>query len=295
VLAGCFSLDPFLFSGQKLGSYSFDSYTGKRECTDAPDSISALENAGAIANKYSPSYIHQYSLASGGEQMAAVLVSPDTMLAPQDTLIVYFHGKSAHLDYYWPRVRLLFAAGYPVFALDYQGFGMSTGSTTEQGLFNNARTAMDFIKQKLGDPKVIVYGFSLGSIPATEMVSNDTSRQVIKFILEAPIHSIATLTDNGSYLDLPSSYLSTYTSDNAEKIKKVFMPLFWLHGTHDETLERSTNGLPIWNNYPGAEGYYVEVSGGGHANLPTVIGYGRYIGFVNDFIRGIHNPLFTAK
>ncbi len=292
---GCFSLDPFLFNPTKENSYSFDAYTGQKSCSNAPDSIAALEKSGIVENKYSTSDIHLYSLSSGGNTIAAVLLAADSILKPTDTLIVFFHGNTGNLDYYWPRIRLLFASGFSVLAIDYQGFGSSAGATTEQGLFSDARAAMKFAKEKLGNPHVVIYGMSLGSIPATEMASNDIDSQMIKFVLEVPIHSIATLTDDGSYLDIPRSYLSTYTSDNSEKIKKVKVPFFWLHGTNDETLERSTNGLPIWNNYSGPEGYYVEVEGGGHSNLPTVIGFGRYIKFVNDFVRGVKNPLFLSK
>jgi len=135
------SLDPFLFNGEKVSAYSFDSCTGQRECGDVLDSIKALELLGAVVNEFASENIHQFALTSGANQIAAVLVARDTLFGPADTVIVYFHGKSQNLDYYWPRVRLLFASGYPVFVIDYQGFGASTGSTTEQGLFDNTRTA----------------------------------------------------------------------------------------------------------------------------------------------------------
>jgi pimeloyl-ACP methyl ester carboxylesterase len=105
-------------------------------------------------------------------------------------------------------------------------------------------------------------------------------------MLEAPMGSVATLVADGSYLDLPSSYVTTYKGKNTEKIKAIEIPLLWLHGTKDETLNRETNGVPIWNNYPGAEGYFMRVEGAGHATIPQTIGYADYAAIVKDFISG---------
>ena len=281
------SLDPFLFNGGKLDEYQFDAYTGQRECADAIDSLGPI-NASAI---------HEYTLQSGGESIAAVLVSERTALGPADTVIVYFHGRAAHIDYYWPRTRLLRATGYPVLVIDYRGFGRSTGKPTEAGLYEDGASALRFVRDSLGNPHVAVYAFSLGSLVGCDVMVNDSTHQACSLVLEAPIGSVKTLVDDGSYLDLPTSYVSTYTGDNTEKIKRIKTPLLWLHGTHDETLNRETNGLPVWNNFGGAKGYYVRVEGAGHATIPQTIGYNRYIGVVRDFIAGraVQDPYLIPK
>jgi pimeloyl-ACP methyl ester carboxylesterase len=87
-------------------------------------------------------------------------------------------------------------------------------------------------------------------------------------------------------LNLPGSYLSTFKGNNAEKIKSIIIPLLWIHGTKDETVYRETNGLLVWNNYHGQEGYFIKVDGGTHATLPTKIGYTRYINAVKSFCNG---------
>jgi pimeloyl-ACP methyl ester carboxylesterase len=280
--SGCMSLDPFLFAGKPLDTYQMDSYPGERECASFIDQNPAFND----------SFAHIFTIPSGSEHIAGIFLSrtaADTVLPSTDILILYFHGKSDHNDYYWPRTRMLWQAGYPVVAIDFRGFGMSTGTTSEATLYEDARATMKYIQDTLGNPRVIVYGFSLGSMPACELASNSSYNQIIKLILEAPIGKVETIVENGSYLDIPGSYLTTYSGNNAEKIKSVTVPLLWLHGTKDETLPRETHGLRIWNNYtdPAGKGRYIKIENAGHGTIPQTMSsdYTDYIDCIAKFIR----------
>jgi len=97
---GCMSLDPFLFNGDERTAYEFDAYAGYRECTDY------IGKAGPIAD----SLVHQLVIASGDGEVAAVFVHTDAVCDSSDTCILYLHGRSAHIDMYWPRIRLAYDA-----------------------------------------------------------------------------------------------------------------------------------------------------------------------------------------
>jgi pimeloyl-ACP methyl ester carboxylesterase len=286
--AGCLSLDPFLFKGEELSNYQFDDYAGEQECSDAIDSLGPLQPSDTA---------RLIMLASGPERIAALFLAPktwDTAIAGSDTVILYFHGNAKHLDYYWPRVRLLHAAGYAVFAVDYRGYGMSSGTPTEEGLYEDGRAAVAFLRDSLGDPHLMVYAYSLGSIIGCETAYRDAAGRIDRLLLEAPIGSIQTLIEDGSYLNLPGSYLSTFEGDNAEKIKSIGVPLLWVHGTEDGTVYRETNGRAVWNNYHGQEGQYLRVIGGAHTTCPQTIGYARYRGAVRAFCSGTAGALYPA-
>jgi pimeloyl-ACP methyl ester carboxylesterase len=276
LLVQCVSLDPFLFKGERLDSYHFDSYTGETECSDAIDSLQGIP----------ASEIRQVSLRSGSETIAGVFLCKKEKCDSTDTAIVYFHGTGPHIDYYWPRTRLLYNTGYAVFVIDYRGYGISTGKSTEDGLYEDGFSSLRFLRDSLGNPHIIVYTFSLGSLVGCEATAKDSTSRISRLVLEAPMGSVATLVADGSYLDLPSSYVTTYKGKNTEKIKAIEIPLLWLHGTKDETLNRETNGVPIWNNYPGEEGYFLRVEGAGHTIIPQTIGYADYVTIVKDFISG---------
>jgi hypothetical protein len=285
--AGCFSLDPFLFSGNEVTHYYFDAYTGSRECSDAIDTVKAMENAGT-APRVGDSSIILYRFASGdGVCYGALLTNkkpPFDSLA--DTVFMYFHGKGPHIDDYWPRTRMLFATGHPAFILDYRGFGMSPGTSSEGSIYEDGRTVMTFLHDSLGNPRVVIYGCSLGSLVACECAANDTYHQMVSLILEAPIGTFNTMVEDGSFLDLPSTYFTTFSGDNTQRIRSVAVPYCWLHGTLDETVDRESQGLPVWNNYQGPKGFYIKAIGGRHITVPQTIGYTRYINALKTFVNG---------
>jgi pimeloyl-ACP methyl ester carboxylesterase len=291
-LAGCFSLDPFLFSGEPLTSYQFDNYTGERECDDAIDTVKALEAADR-APTVTDTAFRQYRISSGDGEISVVLLSQaPPPFRTTDTVAVYFRGKGPHIDFYWPRTRLLHATGYPVVILDFRGFGMSEGSATETSISEDGHATMRFVRDSLGNPRVVAYAYSLGSLVGCDVLASGSYPQVISLVLEAPIGSIETIVENGSVLDIPGSYLSTYTGNNAERIKVIRVPLLWIHGTSDETNDRETQGLPIWNNHPGV-GFYIKTIGAKHTTNPQVIGYSRYVRTIRSFIQAA--PLDSLK
>jgi pimeloyl-ACP methyl ester carboxylesterase len=280
LLGGCLSLDPYLFSGEEISSYKLDAYTGERECA------SYITQRGPLPQ----SEIHALRISSGSETLAGFLLNADSVCSPADTLILYFHGKSDHIDLYWARTRMLHEAGYPVVVIDYRGFGLSTGEPTEDGLYEDGAASLRYIRERLGDPHVVVYSYSLGTLVGCKVTADQPDSQIIKLVLEAPIGSVTTIVDDGTWLPIPGEFVTTYSGDNTERIERVLIPLLWLHGTADGTLGRETNGTPIWNNYPGSDGAYVKVEGGGHTNLPQTLGsdYNRYIETVRYFVQGEH-------
>ncbi len=288
LIFSCLSLDPFLFKDQKVDAYLLDEYTGFRECA------SAIE---FLKDSVQP-VIDEISLMSGGETIYGLLLRHDTTeITQNDTLILYFHGTSDHIDRYWPRTKLLFATGFPVFVIDYRGYGKSTGEPTEEGCNEDGKQALAYIASNLNNPRVILYAFSLGSLPGCAVAAADAKGQIKQLVLEAPIGSVATLVQDASYLNLPGSFVTTFTGNNAERIKSVSIPLFWIHGTKDETLNRETNGLPIWQNHPGKKGYYIIAHESTHRENPITIGYSRYIKCLRDFIRdnSPKDPIMISK
>lgn len=277
--SGCLNLNAFLFKQEKVSQYLLDNYNGESECSDA---IAALNASG-----FPVPVTKEIVLKSGPETIYGILLNKDTLFSSKDTIILYFHGTSKHIDYYWQRSRLLCATGFPVFVIDYKGYGKSSGDPTEEGIYEDGRAALAFIKDSLKIKNVILYSYSLGSLVGCEITSKDIEKSVIQLILEAPMGSVETLVEDGTFLDLPGSFLTTYKGDNKEKIKSVKIPLLWMHGTNDETLKRETHGLPVWNNWYaswGIKGWYIKVTGSGHRTIPTYIGYKSYIDNLVSFI-----------
>ncbi|KAK1752968.1 Alpha/Beta hydrolase protein [Echria macrotheca] len=91
---------------------------------------------------------------------------------PESRLIVYFHGNAGHIA---QAIRpasyhaLTYTSRYHVLAIDYRGFGHSTGSPTEKGLIVDAATAVNWAMNVAGVPasRIVLLGQSLGTAVAT--------------------------------------------------------------------------------------------------------------------------------
>ncbi|KAL1892787.1 hypothetical protein Sste5346_006870 [Sporothrix stenoceras] len=90
---------------------------------------------------------------------------------PSAKLILYLHGNAGHLPSVVraPSFHMYTAtSNYHVLAIDYRGFGTSTGSPTEDGLILDAYAALNFamVKAGLSPDRIIILGHSLGSAVA---------------------------------------------------------------------------------------------------------------------------------
>jgi pimeloyl-ACP methyl ester carboxylesterase len=276
-LSGC-RLDDNLFNtSEKLTEYRLDNYTGERDFT--------LDASYAIPD----SLIHLFSLNTpDGETIYAIYIG-DTSRIATDTVILYCHGNKWHMDFYWQRAKLLANTGgrnrFGLLFLDYRGYGLSSGKPTEEGLYTDVNTCMEWLQSKgLSDERLVLYGFSMGTAPATRLTAEPRSMKPSRLILEAPFASAETMVQDAAVLAIPGTYVTNLRINNAEEIKKVRQPLLWLHGTQDNFLSISTHGEIVFKNHSGIYKQAARVQGADHGNVPNTLGYADYSALVLEFI-----------
>jgi pimeloyl-ACP methyl ester carboxylesterase len=275
-------LDSFLFNGSKIESYQLDNYTGEVSLElngqfDVPDSMINL--------------VH-FPVNIDGEtvQVQGIYVG-DTNQISQDTVILYCHGNKDHMDFYWCREKLYAHIGglgsYGVLMFDYPGFGLSEGTATENNMYAATSSAISWLKDRgLNNDRFVMFGFSLGSAAVCEVAGHPTDYplQPNKIILEAPFASAEIMIQDAALLSMPGSFLVDLKIDNATEIKKVNVPLLWIHGMADSFLSMSSHGQLVYDNKPGAK-ESVLVPGGEHETTPFVMGYQAYINRLAEFIQ----------
>ena len=283
IVCSCLKLDSNLFNKKELEEYGFEKYAGLQEVS--------LDGSYAIPD----SMIHLMTLPSKGENekastdIYAVYIGNLNKIAT-DTVIVYCHGTKWHMDYYWNRAKLLAHLGgkynYGVMMMDYRGYGMSKGTPTEEGMYNDVEACLKFLKEKgLTDSRTIFYGFSLGSASATELTCKPRSLKPSKLILESPFASADMMVQDASQLTMPGIYFTELKIDNAEEIKKVQQPFMWIHGEDDQFLSVETHGQTIYNNYKGTYKEAHRIPKADHPNVPVIWGIDNYKDAVLKFIR----------
>lgn len=271
-------LDSFLFNPDTdITQYLLDDYEGDTEI-DLPSSYD-------IDDYYLFSIQQNSSLAP----RVHMVYLGDTARIGIDTVILYCHGNAAHMDAYWPRAKLLANTGgkqrFGVLMLDYPGYGLSEGEPTEEGMYESVDLAMRWLQSRgmTGD-RLAIYGFSLGSAPATELTAQPRTLQPSWLMLEAPFASADVLVQDPSVFAFPASYFTNLSIDNAEEIKAVEEPFFWIHGQNDLFLSIETHGEVVFANYAGAAATAVRVPGGDHSDVPQVMGFEAYIQAIESFL-----------
>ena len=276
-------LDDFLFNNDNsITEYKLDNYEGRTTLDVGPEY--------AVAD----SMIHfiNYPIVSEGQTLniSAIYVGDLAKIAT-DTVILYCHGTADHNDFYWPRQKLYANLGgkyrFGVLMVDYAGYGLSEGNPTEANMYESVNGGLTWLKDNgLTSDHLIQFGFSLGTAPTCEVAGNPSSFHLSpsKIILEAPFASSEVMVQDASLLSFPASYFVNVKIDNAEEIKKVNVPLLWIHGEADSFLSIHTHGELVYNNYVGPSKTAVRVPEGNHEDTPFILGYTNYLSEILKFI-----------
>lgn len=147
--------------------------------------------------------------------------------------LLWFHGNGGNLSNRIDQLQM-FHALLPVniLMIDYREYGRSRGKVSEEGTYQDAEAAYDYLIKQKTPGKIISYGQSLGSAVALELALR---RPVNALIVEAPFASISKMA-KVRYGWLPLDWLITTRYDNLSKIGKAPVPVMIMHSNHDEII-----------------------------------------------------------
>jgi fermentation-respiration switch protein FrsA (DUF1100 family) len=145
-------------------------------------------------------------------------------------VVIFFHGTPGTLKYTAWTLSDLAQAGLGVLAIDYRGYGGSTGKPSEAGLKADARAAFDFAHRAAPDARVAVFGESLGTGVAVALALD---RPVAGVLLNAPYASLIRHWRVHAP-PLPYRWLLTERFDSEAAIGKLDVPVMILEGTADD-------------------------------------------------------------
>jgi hypothetical protein len=160
--------------------------------------------------------------AAGDTVAARVVEAPGASLA-----VLHFHGNAEDIglldDVLAPYARL----GATVLAVEYPGYGLSSGEPSESGAYAGADAALAHLAAR-GYPadRVVLHGRSLGGAVAVDLAARHA---VAGMILES------TFTSAFSVM-LPFDGLPGDRFTSLEKIPRVRSPALVIHGTRDEVV-----------------------------------------------------------
>jgi hypothetical protein len=185
--------------------------------------------------------------------------------------VVYFHGNGGNLSIWLPILAGVQASGLNVLAFDYRGYGRSTGSPTEQGVYRDADAVLGELarlRQLEGasglDAKgrpVIYWGRSLGG-PVAAYATTVTRPDGL--ILES------TFPDKGAvirrHLVLRAlNLLASYRFDTADMLRGFDRPTLVMHGDADSVVPHAA-GQALFDRLAGRK-RFLTLRGADHNDL----------------------------
>lgn len=192
---------------------------------------------------------------SDGERLSAWLLEPAQPRAD----IVYFHGNGGNLSIWLPVFAELFLQGFRVLAVDYRGYGLSTGTPTEEGVYRDAAAAVRYAAAHRSPGRPLVFwGRSLGvSIAAfaTSAVTPDA------LVLESGFPDKASVVRDQPVLRALNVF-GAYRFPAVELLRGFQKPVLVMHGDADRIIPFAL-GEELFDRI-GAPKEFVRVSGADH-------------------------------
>lgn len=179
--------------------------------------------------------------------------------------IVFFHGNGESIADAVPLGTVLSDRGLGFVAVEYRGYGASRGEPypgpTEQGLYRDAEAVLGGLRAEgLGPDEVVLWGSSLGSGVAVEMVLRGHTRRLV---LSTPYTSIPEVARRLLPV-FPMRLLMADQFDNLSKAPRVDVPTLVIHGDADSIVPYDM-GVTLSQTIPDAK--LLTVPGGGHNDL----------------------------
>ena len=196
--------------------------------------------------------------------------------------IVYFHGSTGNLGILSELLALFYRSGLQVFAVDYRGYGWSTGFPSEEGVYEDALATVGYFDtnfRKFQVP-VVYWGRSLGGSIASFAASRIPPHGLI---LETAFPSKASLLDEYPRLRRFRLF-ARYRFETCRFLDDHKFPILILHGDRDRTVPLRQGQL-LYNQVSGPKEFWT-VPGAGHIDIHMVDSR-RYMEKVIDFVTSV--------
>ena len=199
--------------------------------------------------------------------------------------IIFFHGNAElaqeydDIANYYKRFDLNFIV------VDYQGYGLSTGTPNIDNLHYDANTAFLYIKNYLEKNsyigKIFIMGRSLGSASAFEIINknaNEIDGCIIEsgFVTEYPLLNLMNINPEDIDFSLEDGFM------NLEKIKNYKKKLLIIHADLDDIVPISQAELMLLES-PSIDKELYRVNGANHNNI-LMIAREEYFKKIQGFI-----------
>jgi uncharacterized protein len=201
---------------------------------------------------------------------------------PNEGIVLFCHGNAGNVSHRIDNIKLLHEIGLSVFIFDYRGYGNSDGAITEAGFYRDTEAAYEIARGHVTalQPKLVIFGRSLGGIAAVHMAAQ---RPCSGVILESTFTHLGAMARE--HFPMPGVHKVLKTRLNAvDKIGQVTVGTLFFHGDLDDIVPLSLGRELFDAANPPKE--FVIIPGAGH-NDTYVVGGERYFAKIRSFVQGL--------
>jgi uncharacterized protein len=246
-LVGCAALDT------KQGQWIFN--PSDRSWGDTATTAASLQEA----------WVNYDSKVTGQSVKLHTLINPSARAdAP---VMLYLHGARWNVAGSTYRMQRMQELGFTVVAVDYRGFGKTSGEVpSEKMAYEDAHAAWQWLAKTYPTQPRYIFGHSLGGAIAIELASKVTDEKGT--IVEGTFTSIADVAATMRWGWLPIGTLITQRFDSLKKVASIGSPLLVVHGS-DDSLIKPDLGRKLFDAAAQPK-RFVLVEGGSHHNTNSV-------------------------
>lgn len=200
--------------------------------------------------------------------------------------VLFWHGNGGNLSLWLDVIADLRRRGFSVLAVDYRGYGGSTGSPSERGIYVDASAAVAHFNRTLKKPgiPVVYWGRSLGT-PVAASAAGQTRPDAL--VLESPFADVASALRGNPVMRVISLF-SSYRFPTLRLMETYDGPLLVIHGNRDELIPYAA-GRDLFERARSAKKEFVTISGAEHNDL-HLVDTAAYWGGIDRFFAGLAKP-----
>jgi len=158
--------------------------------------------------------------------------------------LIFFHGNAGNIGHRLQNAHLLYrTCNINLLLFDYRGYGKSTGSPSENGLYTDALAVYEYVRKRtdLNQEKIFLFGRSLGGAVALHLASHLAQTNATP-----PLHSVIVENTFTSIPDMAKRLFQVFVLDyvpnwcyknvypSITKIRHIKVPVLFLSGGQDE-------------------------------------------------------------
>lgn len=172
--------------------------------------------------------------------------------------VLFFHGNGGNISHRGDSLYIFHKLKLNILIIDYPGYGESEGYPSEDGLYQSADAAWQYLidEEKIDPKNIIIFGRSLGGAVAVDLASRVYAGGLI---LESSFSSAHDMVDMAFPAIFKLIYLR-YSFDSLTKIKKIKSPVLVIHSPADEVIPFEL-GKKLFNAIE-SEKEFLEIEGG---------------------------------